>query len=209
MARKARPRKQGRKIRPVRRPAVPGSVIDCPTPEQMAGGEFVRANVAHVETFTVATAWRRSRPSSLAAMRDKGTLSEQQLSSAQQIAAVVERLRRSVEARCASMEARVDCSRSADGQIIESLHDVRLERAYSEWRQSLPMPRAMIIEMVTRDHRLSAIGRRYGHGWPKAARLLRDALDAWPDIFGCICRQIDRQDVISAGARLTCAPQMA
>ena len=93
------------------------------------------------------------------------------------------------------MEARVDCSSSGGDSLVESLSDVRLERAYSAWRNTLPIPRRMIIDMVTRDHRLKAIAARYNMGWPRASRLLRNALEDWADIYARAMRAIDQDDV--------------
>lgn len=139
--------------------------------------------------------YRRHRVSALKGLNERGLLSDGQYYAALQIARVAERLERNAGVSCASMEARVDCSGSGGDKLVESLSDVRLERAYSVWRLSLPLPRRMIIDMVTRDHRLKAIAARYNMGWPRASRLLRNALEDWADIYAAAMRNIDQEDV--------------
>lgn len=177
------------------------------TPETLAQGGlekgFVTDGPHRVETY------HRRRPSALKAMNDRGRISDEQYYSALQIARIAERIEAQATFRGGSTEVRVDCMGSAKDILVESLYDVRAERAYTEWRQRLPMPRRMIVDMVTHDHRLKAIAARYSTGWPRASRLLRQALDSWPDIFAAAMREIDQQDVDNAHARLTRALKCA
>lgn len=146
--------------------------------------------------------FRRVTRSALQYMNNRGTLSDEQYYSALQIARVAERIERSAGTSCASLEARVDCSGSASDALTETLTTVRLERAYSVWRQRLPIPRRMVIDMVTRDRRLAAIAQRHNVGWPKAQRLLRNALDLWPEIYAAQVRAIDQDDLDAIHSRL-------
>lgn len=171
------------------------------TAETLAQGGLEKADVVDDDGRQWRTVQRKTR-SALAHMHSRGNLSDGQYLSALQIARVVERLERSVTVGCASMEARVDCSGSSGDTLVESLYDVRLERAYSEWRKLLPMPKRMILDMVTVDHRLSAIAARHNTGWPRAQRLLRNALEQWPECFARQMREIDQEDVDAAHKRV-------
>lgn len=165
-------------------------------------GDYEDAFVYHDESGTKSSAPVRVAKSSLRLMNDRGALSDEQYYSALAIAGVAEMIERNVSVRGASMEARIDCSGSARSQIVESLHAVRMERAYTEWRNRLPMPRRLFIDMVTTDQALFAIARKYGMGWPKAQRLLRISLDRWPEIYRNAMRSIDQDDVDDAHRRI-------
>ena len=52
------------------------------------------------------------------------------------------------------------------------------------------------------DRSLVATARRYRMGWPKAQRLLSDALDLWLSIRDRIAREIDERDLAVAHQRL-------
>lgn len=180
---------------------------DVVTPETLAQGGLVEGFVTDGPHRT--RTYHRRRTSALKAMCDRGNLSDLQYYAALQIARIAERIERDAAVGSASMEARVDCSGSAKDKLVESLYDVRAERAYTEWRQSLPIPRRMIVDMVTRDYRLKAIAARHNMGWPRAQRLLRNALDDRGDIFARSMRAIDQDDVDAMHARLTRAPKCA
>ena len=100
------------------------------------------------------------------------------------------------------MEARVDCSGSARDALNESLYRVRAEGAYTEWRANLPLPRRMVIDMVTQDAGLKAIAAQHGMGWSRARDVLTEALDRWPTILAKYVKVIDQEDVDAQHARL-------
>ena len=135
-------------------------------------------------------------------MRERGNLSDDQFHSAQRIAEIAEMLERTVAVTCASLEARVDCSGSARNAINESLYRVRAEGAYTEWRSRLPLPRRMVIDMVTQDAGLKAIASQHNMGWPKAQSILKAALDRWPEIFARYVKAIDQDDLDRQHAKL-------
>lgn len=180
-------------------------VIDTPTPEQLAAGSFELVGVTHVdEVQTTSRAYRRCKSqSSLERMRDRGAITDDALTAARQIAMVAEYLERTTAARCASMEARVDCSGSPEAQVNESLLMVRLEAAYSEWRASLPLPRRMIIDMVTQDSALADIARSYGRSWVSARAVLVKELERWPEVAKRYAKSIRHEDLVIAHARLS------
>ena len=140
--------------------------------------------------------------SSLRLMNERGALTDEQYDSALRIAGVVEVIQRAASVRCASLEARVDCSGSANDRLVESLRVAQLNVAYTQWRQRLPMPRSLFVDMVTTDRTLFATARKYGMGWPKARRLLRNALDLWPDIYRDAVRSVKQEDMDRVLARL-------
>lgn len=172
------------------------------SPETQRHGDYYKTFVMHVETGTYASTERNRQVSSLAVMRDKGRISDQQFDAAQRIAGVAEAIERNASVRCASLEARVDCSGSSRNPLIETLHQVRMERAYTAWRERLPYPKRMIIDMVICDRSLKATARKYGVGWPRAFRLLGNALDEWPAIWDFASRVIDQDDVDAAHRRV-------
>lgn len=175
---------------------------DVVTPETRRQGGLSKEFVTHAETGTTTTSYRRKSRSALAYMRERGSLTDDQFYSAQRIAEIGEMLQRSVSVGCASLEARVDCSGSARDALNESLYRVRAEGAYTEWRHKLPVPRRMVIDMVTSDAGLKAIARTHNMGWPKAQAILKDALDSWPDILAKYVARIDQEDIDRQHARL-------
>lgn len=171
------------------------------TPQAERSG-LEKGFVTHGETATVTTTYRRKSRSALEYMRQRGSLTDEQYYSAQRIAQVAEMLQSSVSGSCASMEARVDCSGSARDALNESLYRVRAEAAYTEWRSKLPLPRRMVIDMVTQDAGLAEIAAEHNMGWPKARKMLVAALDAWPEVFGRYVKGIDQEDLDAQHARL-------
>ena len=167
--------------------------------------EFVR----HIETGTIAQAPRVRTVSSLAILHERGKLTDAQYYAAMAIASVAESIERSVSVSGASMEARVDCSGSGKDNHIESLHKIRLERAYSAWRLRLVVPRRMVLDMVTEDRKLKEIARSYNKAWPTALKILAQSLDMWDDCFAKAMRSINQEDVDAAYYRLTSARKCA
>lgn len=192
-------RKNRRKVDAIQ--PLPAVELVGPTPEQMRHADYERGEVMHVETFTRATAHRIRRESSLAVLRDHGRISPAQYIAALDIARVAEHLQRTVEVRCASLEARVDNQGSDRSVLIENMTLAKLEVVYTRWRTRLPMPRRMIVDMVTNDRSLKATARVYRMGYPKALSRLRDALDLWADLREKVWREIDEVDLLRAQAR--------
>ena len=171
------------------------------TPETLKQGGLVEGHVRH-ESGSIATTFTRKSRSALAYMRERGSITDDQFYSAQQIAQIAEAIERQVRLGCASMEARVDCSNSAKDALYETLYRVRAEAAYTEWRAKLPLPRRMVIDMVTKDAGLSAIAAEHNVGWRRARRILSEALDAWPEIFARCVKAISEDDLEAQHARL-------
>lgn len=173
------------------------------TPELERRGWYADEFVMHVESGTKAQTKRRRLQSSLATLRDNNQLTNDQLCAAQQIAAVVESIRRNVSVRSSSIEARVDCAGSAHDALIEHVRQVQLERTFRLWHTRLwHLARPMLAEMIVADHQLKETARRHGFGWPRALRLLGEALDRWNDIMQRVTKEIDDRDVQAAHRRL-------
>ncbi len=172
------------------------------TPEALAQGDFEAAFVPDHITGQVTKTMRRKSSSSMARMHDKGEITGDQWAASQEIALVAEMIERSVSVRGASLEARVDGSGSGRDVLVERLHMVRMERAYTQWRQYLPMPKRMVIDMVLGDRELFVTARVHGMGWPRARRLLLGALDRWIDIRERVWRDVDERDVLARYARI-------
>lgn len=113
-----------------------------------------------------------------------GTIDAEQLEWAAEIANVHRSIVSGVEVAVASLEARVDQSRSPEGQMVEGFRRIRLHLAYGIWRDALPAPRQLVLDMIVGD----AVGytvaaRRHRVHNRKAKRLLLEALARWP---GCV-----------------------
>lgn len=178
--------------------------MDGPTPEQHRHAIYEHKEILHAETFTRAMVHRIRQQSSLLKMYEDGNLTAEQFYAAQQIAHVAEMIQRNASVRCASLEARVDHSGSARDILIERLGMVRAEAAYTRWRTRIAVPRRMIVDMVMDDRSLYATARTYRIGWPRAKRLLRNALDMWIEIMDRVVKEID-EDRLDHAHRTACA----
>lgn len=142
----------------------------------------------------------RRRPDALLRAHVRGDITDDQLAHAHEIAMVAESIKRDVDVSTASLEARVDVSRSNDPDIIEGLKRVRYHWAYTQWRKALPAPKGMILDMIEGEPLpYSTAARQHGVGHRKAKARLSAALDAWPDWLR-ESLSIRREDVISTTA---------
>lgn len=196
MARKSRQRKTRKHVS-----AVPAEKLMGPTPEQSAHADYHRDEIIHAETFTRVTVHRIRQQSSLRKLLDDGQITDDQFFAAGAIAYVAEMIERNVAVSCASLEARVDCAGSGRHLLIERLGAVRMETVYTQWRTSIAIPRRMIVDMVLEDRALFATARVYRVGWPRAKRLLKDALDLWNELMDRAYKEITQEDLDEAQAR--------
>lgn len=148
------------------------------------------------------------RQSPITRMYEAGAINDEQLRAAEEIATVAEMIERTVSVRGASLEARVDNAGAGRDVLIESLARVRLEVAYSSWRDRLPTPKRMVLDMVITNRPLVATARVYGVPWRKARAALIHALDRWTDIKEHVWNRIDEEDVRSIYARIGCGSLM-
>lgn len=171
-------------------------------PEAEMHGEYADVMVNHVETSTTATTRRNTARSPIESMLARGGLTPEQFRAAEEIVAVIELIRSDVGCRGAMLQMRVDQSRALIDAALESLARVRAEVAYSLWRQRLPMPRQMVIDMLTLPQPMFRTARSYGVGWPKARKLLTAALDRWDEALDQSMRRIDQAEVDAVLARI-------
>lgn len=168
---------------------------DIITPETARQGDYGETFVTHVESNTKAQTMRNRRYSALELMHEKGTITPEQFGTYQQICEVAEKIARGAGVKTGSLVARVDNSGGNRDLLLERLAWVRLEATYTTWRNRLPMPRAMVLEMITLDRDLKATARVYNKPWPKARAMMLRSLDLWNEIHEAMHRQIDEQDV--------------
>ena len=144
--------------------------------EAQAHGDYADSVVTHLETNTRAQTKRNRQQSALGLMHEWGAIE------------------RAVSLRGARLEPRVDCGGSARDMLTERLSQVRLEMTYNRWRDRLPMPRRMVIDMVISDRDLVATARVHNVPWREARRRLIAALDLWLELREAVWREIDADD---------------
>lgn len=171
-------------------------------------GDYDDEFVMHVETGTQVRTKRNRGISSLVRMHNSGHLDNAQYEAALRIARIAENIERAVSVRCASLEARIDCSCAGRDALVEHLARVRDEIAYSRWRIRIPLPRRMILDMILVDRPLATTARMYGMRWEtrggrKGARdLFIGALDLWCDLRERVGKDVDESDLGRAHARI-------
>ena len=170
--------------------------------EAEAHGDYADTLVTHVETNTRARTKRNRQQSALALMHERGTISPAQFEAAGQIARMAESIERAVSLRGARLEPRVDCGGSARDMLAERLSHVRMEMTYDRWRERLPMPRRMVIDMVIGDRELVATARAHNVPWREARRRLIAALEMWLELREAVWREINGDDAGRAYRRL-------
>ncbi|WP_232307438.1 hypothetical protein [Sphingobium chungbukense] len=152
--------------------------------------------------------WERStrtHDGSLVQLHRNGTIDKNQLEWAAQIANVYRSLEADVAVKVASLEARVDQSKHHGGQAAESVYRVRMHLAYGYWRDMLPMPKQMVLDMIVGDTiGYSVAAHRYRVHKRKAKRFLLDALNRWPMCVAHAFSMVDRRtvDALNAGQKV-------
>lgn len=144
----------------------------------------------------------RRRQSPLQRMERLGKISADERAAAEEIAGVVERIGRAGSIRSVSLETRVDYANSARDHLVESLKRVRLEVAYRAWRQAIPGPRAMVLDMILTNQSFVRLARKHGMQWRTARKRLITALRMWPEMTAAARRDVDREDVEALYTRL-------
>jgi hypothetical protein len=179
-----------------------GRFGDILTPEAEQHGEFEDSFVVHDESKTKAQTKRSTAASGVARLYENGVITAEQLQAAVMIAQVAERIECTVAVKVGGMEPRVDNSGSMHDQLVETMHTVRCEIAYTKWRARLPTPKRMIIDMLVMTQPMARTARSFGMDWPRARNLVKKALDRWIDIFDKVSREIDEQDAERVYRRL-------
>lgn len=144
----------------------------------------------------------RRRQSPLSRMLALGKISREEFGAAEQIASIVEQMERAVSVRAASLESRVDCSGSSTDVLVESIGRIRLEVAYRAWREAIPAPKRMIIDMITTNEPYVGLARLHRLQWRTARKRLITALRMWPEFEILARHTVKREDVNLAYERL-------
>lgn len=172
------------------------------TPEAEQHGDYQSRDVLHAETNTIAVTRRNMMTSPFDLLLTNGTITIEQHEAAGEIAAAAERIQSAVSVRGGSIVARVDNSGAGRDFLLERLADVHLEIAYTRWRSRLPMPRRLYLDMIQEPGSLKGKARAHNVGWPKARKNLIAALDRWIEIRQRITRDVEREEVEIAQARV-------
>ncbi|WP_234780490.1 hypothetical protein [Sphingobium yanoikuyae] len=142
--------------------------------------------------------WERSASThdgALIQLHRNGTIDKDQLEWAAQIANVYRSLEADVAVKVASLEARVDQSRGG-GRAAEGVLRVRMHLAYGYWRDMLPMPKQLVLDMIVGDAiGYSVAAKRHRVHNRKAKRELIAAIDRWPRCVAAAFSLVDRDAV--------------
>jgi hypothetical protein len=144
----------------------------------------------------------RRRASPLERMRALGKISEDELAAGEEIASVAEMIERTVGVRSNSLEARVDYAGSARDALVESLGRIRMEVAYTAWRNSLVKPPRLVLDMILTNVSYVAIAARYEIPYRIARKRLVSALRAWPEFKYLARIDVKPEDVIETYQRI-------
>jgi hypothetical protein len=132
----------------------------------------------------------------LAQLHANGTIDADQLEWAAEIANVYRSIEAGVAVKVASLEARVDHAGSGRDRVREGVRRVRLHIAYGFWRDALPAPKALVLDMIVGDAvGYSVAAERHHVHKRKAKRLLIWALDHWPTCVQRACREVSQADI--------------
>ena len=147
------------------------------------------------------------RQGALARLYQSGAISIEQLGSALEIAAEVERIGADVCVKTASLETRIDVSRLGSDVFFESLARVRRAVAYTRWRAALGriyegVGVAPVLAMIVDDIGIVAVSRQFGIHRRRAKRILIEAMDLWPAMLGDAMRDVDEDDLTYFEMRL-------
>lgn len=143
----------------------------------------------------------RQLQGSMAMLYSRGVIDLFELSDAQAIAAIAERIGAELGIRTVSCETRVDTSPRAGGAFYEALGAVRGEMAYGRWRAALPDAQP-VLAMIVGDIGISAAAARHRITARRARRLLLEALAMWPNFYADAVKRVDAGDLAAMHAGL-------
>lgn len=137
----------------------------------------------------------------LVKMEERGEITSDQHAWAVEISMVAEGIEADVGVRAGSYEMRVDNQSSSRDRVQEGIVRVRRHIAYTRWREQLPSPKRLVLDMIVGDPMsYNAAARLHHVGWRKARRLLVDALDRWPECMDHARRTIDAAELAAMQA---------
>jgi hypothetical protein len=137
----------------------------------------------------------RTHQGALAQLHTNGTINDDQLAWAGQIAYAAESIERDVDVRTASLEARIDQSRGGS-EVEQRIGVVRMHMAYTRWREMLPAPKRLVLDMLVGDPiGYTVAARRHRVHWKRARRELIRAIDRWPECTDWAYRSVTDEDL--------------
>lgn len=145
-----------------------------------------------------------TRPGALARLHQSGEIDDNQLAWAHEIAMIAEWIEADVKIGIGSYEPRIDqgAQRRVDG-AAEGVNRARRQMAYTRWRKMLPMPKRLVLDMVTGEAiPYSTAARRYRLSHARVRKLLIAALDRWPECLDWAHKAVDQRDVDMLNERL-------
>ena len=148
------------------------------------------------------TVERRTPPLDL--MHQRGQLTDDQYRAYVEIEGVSTSIKRGVEIGCCSIEARVDNGGGNRDMLVESIGRIRLEAAFTEWRDTLPTPRQMILDVIATGCPMNATARRYNKSLPTIRKRVLAALDSWAKYRSDKRRSITEETVGAIYTNLQC-----
>ena len=164
----------------------------------------------HHKAYGTPETWERStrtHDGALIQLQRNGTIDTDQLEWAAQIANVYRSMEADVGVKVASLEARVDESRRHGGRAAESVYRVRMHLAYGYWRELLPAPKQLVLDMIVGDAiGYSVAAARYRVHKRKAKRFLIDALNRWPLCVAHAFSVAGRDTIAALNAGQQCDP---
>lgn len=133
---------------------------------------------------------QRTHQGALAQLHANSTIDNDQLEWSAEIANVHRSIESDVRVSVASLEARVDQSRNNGSMAGESIRRIRLHLAYGYWRDLLPQPKQLVLDMIVGDAiGYSVAAARHHVHHRKAKRELIAAINRWPE---CVDRSYRR-----------------
>lgn len=138
---------------------------------------------------------RRQRQTPLLRMYKSGKVSVEELAAAEQICDVIEMIQRAVAPKTARLEARVDCEGAAKDVLVEGLRRIRLEHAYSIWRDKIPEPKHLILEMIQTNLPYTQQARKFGINWRTARKRLISSLQLWIAVLEDVHKNVSAKHV--------------
>jgi len=179
------------------------AAVEARRARDRAATALALADYAHKNEGTAQTHAHASRvkQSALSRMVRLGKASADELAAAIEIAEVIEMLEAGVTMRTAQLE-RVDNMGAGRDALVEGLKRVRMEVAYGLWRDSLPVPKRLIIDMVIDARSYVSLAKTHGLHWRTARKRFLRALQDWPRFVAEARRQVSREDLNAAHAAL-------
>lgn len=174
-------------------------MVDMPVTLEPGIEEAVQIREAwNHKAYGTPETWERSTSThdgALIQLHRNGTIDKDQLEWAAQIANVYRSLEADVAVKVASLEARVDQSRGG-GRAAEGVLRVRLHLAYGYWRDMLPMPKQLVLDMIVGDAiGYSVAAKRHRVHNRKAKRELIAAIDRWPRCVAAAFSLVGRDEI--------------